>query len=69
MLGGFVKMLILALTGGVSAGIGSLAYFIFSSWVVALALGWLMTAASCLVLFPLTVRAFAQFNPSMETPD
>lgn len=65
----FVKLAILVLLGGLAAGIGALAYLVFSgSWVAAFVLAWAALIGEAAAMVPCLGWCFRRFDVSLDTP-
>jgi hypothetical protein len=65
----FAKLLAIGLTAGVAIGLGALVYhFVTASWMLALAVAWLVMLGFAAALIPLVVSAFLQFDVARDCP-
>ncbi len=69
MLGVFAKMCFLSAFCGTAAAAGALAFAISGgSWIVALAMAWLVLAGLAVGIVPCVAWAYRRFDVSMDTP-
>jgi hypothetical protein len=64
----FAKVVILALSAGLAAGVGGLAYLLSGSAGAALATAWVVLAGCAAGLVPFLALAFRQFDVARDTP-
>jgi hypothetical protein len=65
----FAKLLAIGLSAGVAIGLGALGYYLVApSWVLALAIAWLVMLGFAAALIPLVVSAFLQFDVAHDCP-
>lgn len=65
----FGKFVVLALTGGLAAGIGGVAYLLSGKAMAAFVAGtWLSVFIMAAGMVPLITRAYRRFDPSSDTP-
>jgi hypothetical protein len=65
----FAKIIMTGLVAGVAIGSGALVYyFLYPNWTATLAVGLLAIAGVVVVLFPLVVIAFKQYDVARDSP-
>jgi hypothetical protein len=64
----FVKVVLLALSAGLAAGVGGVVYLLSGSGGLALATAWVVLAACAAGLVPALALAFRHFDVTRDTP-
>jgi hypothetical protein len=64
----FVKTVLLAIAGGIAAGVAGVVYLLWGSAGLALAAAWVVLAGAAVGLVPVLALAFRRFDVARDTP-